>query len=85
MSEQGAKAFKERMGSDQAFRAGILGEAHGEGRARMAHAAGFDCTAAEIMSVAGLSDDQLDGVAGGYAAPMQDLHSNTAVIGTHVL
>jgi predicted ribosomally synthesized peptide with nif11-like leader len=65
VSDQGAKAFVDKMGSDQAFQAAILAEASIEGRARMAQAAGFDCTADEIMGLTGLSDDQLDGVAGG--------------------
>jgi predicted ribosomally synthesized peptide with nif11-like leader len=69
MSEQGLKAFKDKMGTDQAFKAGVLGEASIEGRMRVAQAAGFDCTADEIMGVAGLSDDQLDGVAGGCGTP----------------
>jgi len=69
MSEQGAKAFAGKMGSDQAFRTGILGEASIEGRARMVQAAGFDCTADEIASVAGLADDQIGGVVGGLVNP----------------
>lgn len=67
MSDQSINGFKQRMDSDQAFRDGILGEASIEGRMRMAQAAGFDCTADEVMSAAGLSDDQLDGVTGGLA------------------
>jgi predicted ribosomally synthesized peptide with nif11-like leader len=83
MSEQSAKAFAQMMGSDQAFRAGVLGEASIEGRMRMVQAAGFDCTADEIGTVAGLADDQMDGVVGGAAAPNQGFFAGTNGAGTN--
>jgi predicted ribosomally synthesized peptide with nif11-like leader len=90
MSEQSAKAFAQMMGSDQAFRAGVLGEASIEGRRRMVQAAGLDCTADEIGTVAGLADDQMGGVVGGQGGLDQRLLSggNDATLngsGTHIL
>ena len=80
MSEQSAGTFAGKLGSDAAFRAGILAESSIEGRMRLARAAGLDCTPEDIASAAGMADDQLDGVTGGLCAPGQEVKPTGPII-----
>ena len=68
MSMASAKAFIEKVKTDEEFR-NKLGELKdSQARTDFAKAAGFDFTAADIAQVKeeeGLSDDELDSVAGG--------------------
>ena len=65
MSEDQAKAFVEKMKSDEAFRARVMAEEDVETRLVLIGAEGFDCSAEEIGALQELSDAELDGVAGG--------------------
>ena len=65
MSEDQAKAFVEKMKSDEAFRAKVMAEEDVEARMALIGAEGFDCSAEEIGALQELGDAELDGVAGG--------------------
>ena len=65
MSEDQAKAFVEKMKSDDAFRAD---QRHARLHALLGHdlgAEGFDCSAEEIGALQELGDAELDGAVGG--------------------
>lgn len=66
MSLDAAKAFLERMDTDGTFKAKILATENVSERLKLINAAGFDCTAQEIGTLATeLSEDQLDTISGG--------------------
>ena len=65
MSEDQAKAFVEKMKSDDAFRDKVMAEEDVEARMALIGAEGFDCSAEEIGALQELGDAELDGVAGG--------------------
>jgi predicted ribosomally synthesized peptide with nif11-like leader len=65
MSEDQARAFVERMKSDEAFRAKVMAEEDVEARLALIHAEGFDCSVEEIAALQELDDAELDAVAGG--------------------
>ena len=65
MSEDQAKAFVEKMKSDEAFRARVMAEEDVAARMALIVAEGFDCSAEEIGALQELGDAELDGVAGG--------------------
>ena len=65
MSADQAKAFVEKMKSDEAFRARVMAEEDVEARLALIGAEGFDCSAEEIGALQELGDAELDGVAGG--------------------
>ena len=65
MSEDQAKAFVEKMKSDEAFRAKVMAEEDVEARMALIGAEGFDCSAEEIGALQELGEAELDGVAGG--------------------
>jgi len=70
MSEEAARAFIERMKSDDAFRATVLAEDDVEARIALIRAEGFDCSVEEIGALQELSEAELDGVAGGDCSPV---------------
>ena len=65
MSEDQAKAFVEKMKSDDAFRAKVMAEEGVEARMALIGAEGFDCSAEEIGALQELGDAELDGAVGG--------------------
>ena len=65
MSEDRARAFVEKMKSDDAFRDKVMAEEDVEARMALIGAEGFDCSAEEIGALQELGDAELDGVAGG--------------------
>ncbi len=68
MSITSAKAFLEKVKSDENFKNKLGQLKDGKARLEFAKAAGFDFTAEDIAKVKeeqGLSDAELDGVAGG--------------------
>ena len=66
MSTQSAKAYVKRMRSDKAFAKSINACKDGDERLKVAKAAGFDFTKAELMGEVGeLSGADLERVAGG--------------------
>ena len=65
MSVDQAKAFVEKMKSDEAFRAKVMAEEDVEARMALIGAEGFDCSAEELGASQELGDAELDGVAGG--------------------
>ncbi|MDD2372177.1 MAG: Nif11-like leader peptide family natural product precursor [Syntrophomonadaceae bacterium] len=66
MSIESAKAFVEKIKSDEEFAKKVQGCKDKEERIAFAKQAGFDFTAEEIKEVSSkLSDDELDAVAGG--------------------
>jgi predicted ribosomally synthesized peptide with nif11-like leader len=68
MSVVSAKAFIEKMKNDEDFRKKLVGLKDGKERMNFVKAEGFDFTKEEIEKVKeeqGLSDDELDMVAGG--------------------
>ena len=69
MSEDQAKAFVEKMKSDEDFRAKVMAEEDVEARMALIVAEGFDCSAEEIGALQELGDAELDGVAGGSWGP----------------
>ena len=67
MSVEQARAFIAKMKSDEAFRNRITAIEDVAERFKLIEDAGFDCSEAEIKEVSGeLSDDELDGWAGGF-------------------
>ena len=72
MSVEQAKAFIEKLDNDKTFLTQVAGAGSDEDRLQMAQEAGFEFTAKELASAMGestddeLSDDELEGVAGGY-------------------
>lgn len=65
MSAEQAKAFVEKMKSDEAFRARVIAEEDVEARMALIVAEGFDCSAEEIASLQELGEAELSGVVGG--------------------
>jgi len=65
MSEDQAKAFIEKMKSDDAFRARVMAEEDVEARMALIGAEGFDCSAAEIGSLRELGEAELNEAVGG--------------------
>ncbi|MEI6692060.1 MAG: Nif11-like leader peptide family natural product precursor [Chlorobium sp.] len=66
MSLDQAKAFIEKMKSDDAFRERVMAIEDVAGRLVCIQSEGFACTEAEIQAVAGeLRDEDLDSAAGG--------------------
>ena len=73
MSQEGARAFVDKMNRDGSFRMRVLSERTVEDRMRMIRAAGFDCTAKEIgLASAEISDDEAAGASGGIAFTLDD-------------
>ena len=69
MSEDQAKAFVEKMKSDEAFRAKVMAEEDVEARMALIGAEGFDCSAEEIGAPQELGEAELSGVVGGGSLP----------------
>ena len=65
MSAEQAKAFVEKMKSDEAFRAKVMAEKDAEARMALIVAEAFDCSAAEIGALQELGEAELSEVAGG--------------------
>ena len=65
MSEDQAKAFVEKMKSDEVFRAKVMAEEDAEARMALIGAEGFDCSAEEIGALQELGDAELSGAVGG--------------------
>ena len=66
MSQEQAAAFIERMTTDEAFRAQVMGVADETERMELIGAEGFDCSADEIKTAAAeLAEGDLEGVVGG--------------------
>ncbi|MEI7696154.1 MAG: Nif11-like leader peptide family natural product precursor [Chlorobium sp.] len=66
MSLDSAKAFVEKMKSDETFRNRVMAVEDVAGRLSLISSEGFDCSEEEIKRVSEeLSDDELDRVAGG--------------------
>ncbi len=66
MSLDSARAFIERMKSDEAFRGDVMAIEDVAGRLALIRSEGFSCTEAEIKEVsAELSDEEMDEAAGG--------------------
>ncbi|HOE55985.1 MAG TPA: Nif11-like leader peptide family natural product precursor [Bacillota bacterium] len=68
MSIESAKAFIQKVKSDEEFKTKLGAIKDGQARMNFAKAAGFDFTADEIAKVKaeqGLTDEELDSVAGG--------------------
>jgi predicted ribosomally synthesized peptide with nif11-like leader len=72
MSVDQAKAFVEKMKSDDAFRARVLAEDDMDARMALVRAEGFDCGAEEIVALQELGEAELSGVAGGGLGGNQD-------------
>ena len=70
MSEDQAKAFVEKMKSDEAFRAKVMAEEDVEARVALIHAEGFDCSAEEIGALQELGEADLSGAVGGGGGSM---------------
>ena len=65
MSAEQAKAFVEKMKSDEAFRERVMAEEDVEARMALIGAEGFDCSAEEIAALQELSEAELSGAVGG--------------------
>jgi len=70
MSVDQAKAFVEKMKSDEAFRARVLAEEDVAARMEIIGAAGFDCSAEEIAALQELGEAELSGAVGGGGGSM---------------
>lgn len=66
MSIVSAKAFVERMNTDEEFRKKVLAIEDAEKRDQFVKAEGFDFTVKEIKEVAKLDDNWLRGARGGF-------------------
>ncbi len=67
MSIESAKAYIERLKTDEEFRERVKAAKDSEARIALVKAEGFDFSAEDISAVKGeLSDDELDGLAGGW-------------------
>ena len=75
MSEDQAKAFVEKMKSDEAFRAKVMAEEDVEARMALIGAEGFDCSAEEIGALQELGDAELNAAVGGGAGGDQPIES----------
>ena len=71
MSEDQAKAFVEKMKSDEAFRARVMAEEGVAARMALIGAEGFDCSVEEIGALQELGDAELSGVVGGGSLPFR--------------
>ncbi len=78
MSIESTKAFLERVENDEDFKKELEGQASVEERMKFAKAQGFDFTKDEIREVSeeGLSDDELDAVAGGRCGGRNIFHES---------
>ena len=68
MSIESAKAFLEKVKSDEDFKKSLSGLKDGQARLEFAKKSGFNFTPADLAKVKeeeGLTDEELDGVAGG--------------------
>ena len=75
MSEDQAKAFVEKMKSDDAFRAKVMAEEGVEARMALIGAEGFDCSAEEIGALQELGEADLSGAVGrGWCDANRDPH-----------
>ena len=83
MSVDHAKAFVEKMKSDEAFRERVMAEEDVEARMALIVAEGFDCSAQEIGALRELGEAELDGVAGGSWCPDVGQRCNR-ILGQHV-
>jgi len=73
MSEDQAKAFVEKMKSDEDFRAKVMAEEDMDARMALIVAEGFDCSAEEIGALQELGEAELSGaVGGGVVSPFID-------------
>jgi predicted ribosomally synthesized peptide with nif11-like leader len=80
MSAEAAKAFFERIMQDGAFAAKVVQCETIEGMIALAKAEGFDFTAADAAAGTGeLSDEDLQNIIGGSAAPRNLLSLLTAL------
>ncbi len=78
MSQEQAKAFVERMKSDEAFAARVLAVEEGEQRLAFIRAEGYDCSAEEIAAEGGrLRDAEMTAVVGGACRDDCGLHPPT--------
>ncbi len=74
MSIENAKAFLKRISNDEELRDKLGAAAGKEERIEVARAEGFDCTEDEWKEAcAGLSDEELSAIAGGYGCSKNDL------------
>ena len=69
MSVDQAKAFIEKMKSDEAFRARVMAVEDVTERMGLINAEGFDCSAEEIGAPQELGEAELSGVVGGGSLP----------------
>ena len=73
MSEEQLNAFLEKVKADANLQQMLKAEASPEAAIKIAKEAGFSITAEDIQSMqsatAELSDEELEGAAGGFAAP----------------
>ena len=65
MSVDQAKAFLEKMKTDEPFRARVMAEEDVAARMALIAAEGFDCSAEEIGALQELGEAELSGVVGG--------------------
>jgi predicted ribosomally synthesized peptide with nif11-like leader len=65
VSQDAARAFIERVKTDEEFRARVLTVADADGRLQLVRSEGYDCSAEEIEALAALSDEDLRAVTGG--------------------
>ena len=65
MSEDQARAFIERMKSDEAFRAKVMAEEDVEARLALIHAEGFDFSVEEMAALQEVDDAELGGAVSG--------------------
>jgi len=70
MSQQAAKAFLEKMKTDQAFADQVMAIDEMAERLRFINAEGFDCTMEELSREMELTEQELEAVAGGKARPV---------------
>jgi predicted ribosomally synthesized peptide with nif11-like leader len=72
MSIEAAKSFIERMKTDEAFAKKVTACKDAEERSEVVREEGFDFTASELREAGTvLSDDDLEGVAGGQISELQ--------------
>ena len=80
MSRETAEAFIEKLGSDEAFRGGMMAVKEVAARRQFIGSEGFDCPAEEVGAASdaqaaaadGLSGDGLTGVVGRPKEPVED-------------
>lgn len=73
MSEQAARAFMERLKTDEAFQAKVTSAEDRDEFLELVKAEGFDCSSEEIAAQAAmLEETELDAVAAGWGAVSQE-------------